>query len=131
MTNPNLARNLLVASGAAIACLGLTACSGSAQTQVESPVTTQPSPVINNSDEYQTSIKQTYMPNGTRYTNYSSNYTRDYRSVLAYCDGASMVEITSVGGYGGGAGAVTRTPDTERFHPCDDGRLDPADFAQK
>jgi len=127
MANPNLARNLFVASGAAIACLGLTACSG--QAQVESPVTTQPSPVIYNSDQSQTTINQTYMPNGTRYTFYSNEYTSATRSarVLAYCDGTSMVEVPLTG-YNYAGGAIARTPSTATFHPCDDGRLDPADF---
>jgi len=104
MSNPNLARNLFIASGAVIACLGLTACGGEATAESTPPVTTLPSPETRTDDTRQTSITQTYMPNGTRYTFFSDKYgNSDFRSVLAYCDGDSMIEITSAGSYGGGA----------------------------
>jgi hypothetical protein len=130
MTNPNLARNLLIASGAAIACLGLTACSGHATAESTTPpATTQPSPEIQTDDDRQIVVKQTYMPNGTRLTSYSNKYgiESNFPTILAHCDGGSMVEVTGTG-YNWGGGAVTRTPDTSMFHPCDDGRLDPKDF---
>lgn len=130
MTNPNFARNLFVASGAAIACLGLTACTGSAaaESTASLPATALPSPSVNTSSE-QPTVRTTYYPNGTRITiiDEPSGYPV---SLLGYCEAGSLVEVylEDYHGYGGAGGGIVRTPPTEAFHPCDNGRLDPTDF---
>ena len=137
MTNPNLARNLFVASGAAIACLGLTACAGAqifeqpASTPNTPAVTIQASPSTNKSGE-QPLIERVYYPNGTRETKVNNANGSGYSKVISYCDGRDLidviVEIDAGYGHGMSGGSVNRTPNSL---PCADGRLDPADFAQK
>lgn len=127
MLNPNIARNLVVVSAAAITCLGMSACSGQEAAAPVAPATALATPETNTTDT-QPSVETTYYPNGTRLT---TTYipSRHTTMTLSFCDGHDLLDVVLEDYISSGA-AGGSTARTQNHPACADGRLDPKDFTK-